>query len=233
MGKIIAIEGIDGSGKGTQSILVSDQLKSHGLSTTVRSFPEYKNHFFGAEVGNFLNGEFGGLNDVHPKLASILYAGDRFEALQELKQDVLENDFVICDRYTPSNVAHQSAKLENLDDRKAFEAWVYRLEYEVFSIPLPDEVIVLDINPDVSAGLIDQKEQRSYTKEKKDLHESDSSYLSSVRDVYLELAKVNNWIVINCLEDGKMRKKDAITNNILDSLFKRFPDISMDIVSVI
>lgn len=218
MGRIIAVEGIDGSGKGTQSKLVHSRLIELGYSAEFRSYPQYEQSFFGREVGSFLNGEFGTLDQVHPKLAALLYAGDRFESASKLSQEQSQFDFIICDRYTPSNIAHQSAKISNLRERIDFENWVYELENKVFSIPMADDVVLLDVDPQICGDLIEKKDTRSYTNEKRDLHESDMDYLRSVREAYLGLAAKNNWIVIECIVDGQLLAKIDIRDRIIESL---------------
>ena len=112
MTALIAIEGIDGSGKGTQSGLLTERLRDLGYRTASIQFPRYSATTFGAAIGDFLNGRFGSLEEVHPQLAAVLYAGDRFESLSVLEEAVNTSDVVVLDRFTASNFAHQAAKLE-------------------------------------------------------------------------------------------------------------------------
>src|SRR5579872_3745025 len=109
---LIDIEGIDGSGKGTQARLLTDRLLASGVSATLVSFPRYDATLFGKAVGEFLNGEFGSLDTVHPFLVSLLFAGDRFESKAYLLEAMRTSQIVVLDRYVPSNVAHQAAKLD-------------------------------------------------------------------------------------------------------------------------
>src|SRR5258705_6310223 len=108
---LVAIEGIDGSGKGTQTQLLRDRAHQDGLTCAVFWFPQYQSNAFGRAVGKYLNGAYGRAEQVPPQLAALLYAGDRYAARNELCAALTSHDLVICDRYVPSNMAHQAAKL--------------------------------------------------------------------------------------------------------------------------
>ena len=129
MARLIAIEGIDGAGKGTQASRLVSSLRELGLTVASLQFPRYAATTFGLAIGDFLNGRFGALNEVHPQLAAVLYAGDRFESRSLLINMMDSNDVVVLDRFVGSNLAHQSAKLEG-DARTALIAWIEKIEYE-------------------------------------------------------------------------------------------------------
>src|SRR6476469_2021664 len=112
MGRLLALEGIDGSGKGTQAARLAERARDHGRTVAELSFPTYDDNPFSRAVADYLNGEFGAADEVHPELAAMLYAGDRFHARPRLVAALAENDLVVCDRYVGSNAAHQGAKLE-------------------------------------------------------------------------------------------------------------------------
>lgn len=206
---LIAIEGIDGSGKGTQARLLLDRARGEGYSADLLTFPMYDDSIFGREIGRYLNGEFGDVWSVHPRLAATLYAGDRFEHRDRLWRLRGEKGLVICDRYTPSNQAHQSVKLPE-EDRPEFFAWLETLEHEVFGIPRPDLVVFLDLPPEVAAGLIERKSKRSYTELKTDIHEVDRTYLGQVHRAYSELSRRSGWVTVSCLEGGEVRGMEEI-----------------------
>jgi dTMP kinase len=210
---LIAIEGIDGSGKGTQSRLLVERLARHGERAKLLSFPMYTQHFFGGEVGRYLNGDFGELGDVHPKLAALLYAGDRYEASAPMKRDLDDGVVLVSDRYTGSNAAHQGARLAR-EDRARFLTWVETLEFDVFRIPRPDLVILLDLPESLAQQNVLQKAARSYTSRKADIHERDQAYLGAVRDAYLELATQASWAVIPCEQDGLLRPIADIADDV-------------------
>lgn len=214
---LIAIEGIDGSGKGTQASLLVDQLRGHGYSAPLIEFPRYAETFFGQAVACYLNGEFGDLMQVHPKLGALLYAGDRFETREELLDHVGRGTVVVCDRYTPSNQAHHAAKLPS-DRWSEFFDWVDHLEHEVFSVPRPDAVIFLDVDAVVSATLVRKKPQRSYTTLRADIHEVDELYQENVFRAYQVLVSRSDWITVDCMNHGTLKTPGEIADLIWKSV---------------
>ena len=210
----IVVEGIDGSGKGTQAKRLTERCQQAGKSCELLSFPRYDDTRFGAAIGDFLNGKFGKLNEVHPQLAALLYAGDRFESCDVLRQSLDENDVLVCDRYVPSNIAHQASKLAG-DDRAELVAWIEHLEYEIYQLPKPNLVILLDLPVRQAQQLIAKKDPRSYTEREADLQEADAGYLEGVRSMYLEIAASNeNWRLVSCLEGNRLRSIDEIHDEI-------------------
>lgn len=214
---LIAVEGIDGSGKGTQSHRILASLKAHGYKTSLVQFPRYSETFFGNEIGLYLNGEFGELMDVSPKLGALLYAGDRFESIDFIASELAKNDIVICDRYTPSNQAHHAAKLPT-DQWEEFFGWVDRLEYGVFGVLKPDVVFFLDTDSSAAAKLISKKPPRDYTDRAADIHEIDTGYQSRVHSAYQLLADRQEWARIPCSENGELRSEEDIFASIWSHL---------------
>jgi len=213
-GKLITIEGIDGSGKGTQATKLVEVLNELGVNAKIYSFPAYEETFFGKEVGAFLRGEFGSIDEVHPKLASILFASDRLEQKPSLLADLEAGTYVVCDRYVESNIGHQAAKLPQ-HERADFINWVKSLEYGVNSLPKPDITFFLDVPLSVSKELVLKKKQRSYTDEKEDIHEAAHGYLQNVYEVYKQLEQTEDWQVIACTENGDVKSIDDIHQIIL------------------
>lgn len=213
---LIAIEGIDGSGKGTQSRLLRERAEREGLRAELLAFPMYEHSFFGREIGRYLNGEFGDLWSVHPKLAATLYAGDRHESAARVQRLHQAGALVICDRYTASNQAHQAAKLP-VEQWDGFFAWVETLEHEVLGVPRPDRVVFLDLPPAVAAGLIQRKEARSYTDRKADIHEGDADYLAQVHRAYGELSRRAGWVTVSCLEHGEVLPVEEIHRRVWEA----------------
>jgi dTMP kinase len=187
MARLIAIEGIDGSGKGTLAALLRDQLASQGQRVSLISFPRYEQTFFGQRIGEFLNGKFGQLDEIHPFLVSLLYAGDRRESRAGLLKALEDNDVVILDRYVASNLAHQCAKLPEAEQSELRE-WIEQVEFGLHQLPRPDITLLLDLTVNSAQLLIQRKSRRSYTAKTADLQEADAAYLEKVRAVYLGLA---------------------------------------------
>jgi len=213
---LIALEGIDGSGKGTQAKALADGLAKSGQAVDLLSFPNYTTTFFGHEVGRYLNGEFGGLDSVPIEFAALLYAGDRLELRERIANDLRTGTVVVCDRYTPSNLAHQAGKVTG-EDRLRRIAWIEKLEYEVFHLPQPDLVFWLDMPVSQAMALVAKKSARAYTTATYDLHEASRTYLTGVRDVYADLATRPSWITIACQAPAQTapRAIEAITTEIL------------------
>lgn len=216
MATLIAIEGIDGAGKGTQAGRLVTALRETGLRVDSLQFPRYSATTFGAAIGDFLNGRFGSLNDVHPQLAAVLYAGDRFESRDLLLRMMEANDVVVLDRFVGSNLAHQSAKLDGAA-RTALIEWIEKVEFDVFKLPRPKLTILIDMSSQMSRELVSRKAARDYTDQEADLQESDLPYLERVRRCYLALAHSRlEWRTVHGLsDDGSLRTIDDVGSEIL------------------
>lgn len=216
MATLIAIEGIDGAGKGTQANRLVASLRNVGLKADSLQFPRYGATTFGSAIGDFLNGRFGSLNEVHPQLAAVLYAGDRYESRSLLLKMMDDNDVVVLDRFVGSNLAHQSAKLDG-DARTALVKWIEKVEFEVFALPRPQLTILIDMSSQMSRELVARKAARDYTDQEADLQESDLPYLEKVRRCYLTLAHSRlDWRTVHGLkDDGSLRTIDDVATEIL------------------
>ncbi|MBL8810698.1 MAG: thymidylate kinase [Planctomycetaceae bacterium] len=216
MASLIAIEGIDGAGKGTQAGRLVQSLKDLGYRVDTLQFPRYSQTTFGSAIGDFLNGRFGALNDVHPQLAAVLYAGDRFESRSLLMQMIEENDVVVLDRFVGSNLAHQSAKLDGTE-RHALIDWIEKVEFGVFGLPRPNLTVLIDMSSQMSRELVSRKAARDYTTQEADLQESDLPYLERVRRCYLALSHSRlDWRTVHGLkDDGSLRTIECVAEEIL------------------
>ena len=213
-GKLISFEGIDGSGKGTQSTLLHEKLKKRGVDSVLFSFPCYEKTFFGKEIGAFLRGEFGGIDEVHPKLASILYAMDRFEMRDSILSSLENGKVVICDRYIDSNIAHQASKLSERE-RNEFIKWIEDLEYGFNKMPSPDLTFFLDVPIEVSKELVIKKQKRNYTDSSEDIHEKAHGYLQKVYEAYLSIDYGERWEKIECCNGLIMNSPSEINKKIM------------------
>jgi dTMP kinase len=218
VGVLIAIEGIDGAGKGTQAARIAETAAAQEHSVASFSFPLYDGNPFSRAIADYLNGEFGAADDVHPELAALLYAGDRFHARPRLLAAVEEHDLVICDRYVASNAAHQGAKLEGAAQRRLLD-WLEEVEYGEFGLPRPDLVVLLDAPVALARELVGRKAARGYTTLEADIHEADAGHSGATREVYLELARRDGWRVVSTAdEDGAAREVADVAAEVWSSV---------------
>lgn len=215
-GRLIAIEGIDGSGKGTQLELLQKALRERGVAVHATNFPHYQS-WFGSMVGQFLNGKFGALETVDPHFAALLYAGDRFEAKGELTDALAQGKLVLADRYIASNLAHQTGRVPAAQ-RSEFIAWLEHLEYNIYGLPREDRVIYLRVPPAQAQALVSQKAARSYTIAKQDIQESSLRHLQDAAEMYDQLSKRPHWATIECVDrsTNTMRSPEAISADLLE-----------------
>jgi dTMP kinase len=214
-GKLIAVEGIDGSGKRTQVELLNNALTARGYQTYLTGFPIYDS-WFGKMVGEFLNGEFGPLEEVDPHFTALLYAGDRFEAREQMLEGLAAGKIVLADRYIGSNMAHQTARAA-ADERADFLKWIEHLEYQIYGLPRESLVIYLRVPPVEAQRLIAQKSARSYTPATHDLLEGNLRHLEYAAEIYDDLSKRANWVSVQCFDATyqAMRPPELIAADIL------------------
>lgn len=213
-GKLIVIEGLDGSGKATQAQKLFEKLKDQGKQVIKVSFPDYNSNS-SALVKMYLNGEFGSdPNQVNPYAASSFYAIDRFASYtKNWKNFYLDGGTVIADRYTTSNAIHQCAKLPK-EQWKDFINWLFHYEYELLGIPAPYSTLYLRVDPEVSQKLMTKRYQGN--EERKDIHESDLEYLRRSREAADYCAKELGWTLIECVQNGDMRSIEGIAADIFN-----------------
>jgi len=219
-GRLIAIEGIDGSGKRTQLDLLAAALaKAEGRGSVYSTgFPQYDS-WFGKMVGQFLNGDFGPLEDVNPHFTALLYAGDRFEAKPKLEAALSNGQIVLVDRYIGSNLAHQTARVP-AGQRDAFRRWIEHLEYGIYDLPREDLILYLRVPPGEAQKLVIQKSARNYTTAKQDIQEASLRHLEQAADMYDLLAREAPWVTIECFDaaHGRMRPAEDIAREVLTAV---------------
>lgn len=212
MGKLIVIEGTDGSGKSTQFRLLTQRLQSEGHSFERLVFPQYDKPS-SALIRMYLGGEFGTApTDVNAYAASAFYAVDRYASYKQgWGKWYEEGGLVVSDRYTTSNAVHQASK-ETGDARNEFLKWLYEFEYDKLGLPRPDLTIYLDVPTDFTEKLLRHREQDTNTKA--DIHEKDTAYLATCRETGRAAAAYYGWTVIQCVRDGAMRSIEDIHEEI-------------------
>jgi len=224
-GKLIVIDGMDGSGKATQAGLLIKHLKKDGYKVKVVDFPDYSSNFFGKFIGHCLSEQYYNFVKVHPKIASVLYAADRFESKNKIEQWLKEGYIVIANRYASANQIHQGGKITNTKKRESFLGWLAEMEYEVFKIPRPDAVFYLNVPIPVVLKLIRKRDgndkRRKYLGKKKDVHEKDVRFLENSRKSALWLAKTQKgWIKIECMQNGKLDTRENIHAKVYEKIKK-------------
>jgi dTMP kinase len=217
-GKLIVIDGTDGSGKATQVELLRARLVKEGYKVKTVDFPEYYKNFFGEFIGHCLAEQYYNWVNIHPKIASVIYAADRFESKEQIDKWLKEGNIVLANRYVSSNQIHQGGKITDPKKRKDFLKWLDKMEFEVFKIPRPDVVFYLEVPIKVTQVLMkerDAKSQRQYLKKKGDVHENDPVFLENSRKSALKLIKeLNNFIKISCVKGMNMRERADIHNDV-------------------
>jgi dTMP kinase len=214
-GRLVAIEGIDGSGKRTQVDMLANHLTAAGNRVYATGFPQYDS-WFGKMVGQFLNGELGSLEAVDPHFTAMLYAGDRFEAKPNITVALDEGKIVLIDRYIGSNLAHQAARAPTAN-REDFRRWIEHLEYNIYDLPREDLILYLRVPAAEAQKLVAQKSQRSYTSAKRDILEASLRHLHDAAAMYDQLAHNAPWVTIECFDpaSGSMRSVSSIAQEVL------------------
>ncbi|GAE90105.1 dTMP kinase [Acetivibrio straminisolvens] len=219
-GKLIIIEsGSDASGKATQTDKLYERLVKDGYKVRKITFPNYESDS-SALVKMYLNGDFGkNPNDVSPYVASTFYAVDRFASYRtDWGQAYNDGWIILADRYTTSNMVHQAAKIKDIGEKDRFLDWLWNFEFEIYKLPVPDCVIFLDMPPSYSKELMKKRANKFTGEQKKDIHERNDEYLMESYNNSLYIAKKYNWIRIDCVENGTLRKIDEIQESVYEAV---------------
>ncbi len=210
MNQLIVLEGADASGKTTQAALLVEAFKKQQKHVLALKFPRYDS-IYGRLITRYLKGELGDLGSVPPHLICLVYAFDRRQAATEIKKTLSAGGIVICDRYTPSNIAHHGARLPE-PQQQSFVDFVSKFEYQYLGIPKEHIVVYLHLDPKAQETLIASKHG-------KDMHEQDPDYRKRVSALYAQLSKANaHWVTINCTPAGVLLPKEAIHAKIVEAL---------------
>lgn len=212
MGKLIVIEGTDGSGKSTQFRLLTQAVERRGHEFRRLVFPQYQEES-SALIRMYLAGQFGDSPaDVNAYAASAFYAVDRYASYKKVWGDWYEQGgLVLSDRYTTSNAVHQASK-EPEERRGEFLRWLYEFEYDKLGLPKPDLTIYLDVPTEYTEQLLRSREAATGTRA--DIHEKDLNYLATCRAMGRAAAEFYGWTVIDCVRGGAMRSIEDIHEEI-------------------
>lgn len=214
-GKLIVIEGTDSSGKETQTRKVVERLTAEGGNIMKVEYPNYKSPS-SALVKMYLNGEFGdNASEINPYSASTFYAVDRFASYKkEWEKFYNEGGIIIADRYTTSNMIHQASKIDEITEKTKYLDWLYDLEFVKMGLPIPDMVIFLNMPPEMSIKLMEQRKNKIDGAETKDIHEKDGEYLRKSHKNACYIAERYNWEKVDCVKEDWLRTVEDIGEEI-------------------
>lgn len=222
-GKFILFEGIDSSGKKTQTNLLAEKLRKEGKKVEIIHFPTYQKTPLGIFVAKYLKGDFGSKEEIIPEIGSLFYSLDRYQFQKEIKEKLEAGITVIADRYTASNI-FQAAKLEG---NKRFEIWEWIKAIDS-RLPQPDVTIVLDVPTKISKNLFSKREKKNELIEsKKDIHEADIKYQEKVRKTYLDIAEREGWIVINCCREKEGELEFVSPEEIHNEVYEKLKQLNV------
>ncbi len=222
MGKLIVIEGVDASGKQTQTELLYKYVKTLTDKVIKIEFPDYESPS-SEVIKMYLNGAFGTQADsVNPYAASSFFAIDRYTSFKT-KWENLYNDgyIIIADRYVTANMLYQASKINSLTEKEAFLDWVCDFEYKKLGLPEPDAKLFLDVTPDISFKLMQGRNNKFTGKEELDIHEADKSYLYKTYENAKYIADKYDFITIDCTNDDGLKSIEDI-HNIIKTKIKEY-----------
>ena len=222
MGKLFVIDGTDGSGKQTQSNLLKERLKKDGIDFKSVSFPNYDSPS-STLVKMYLEGDFGeNQKDVSPYIASTFYAADRYATYKKDFEEYYNNGgIIIADRYTTSNMIHQAGIIKDKQEREKFLKWLWDFEFNLYGLPIPTEVIFLNMPPDYTEKLIQDRENKITHEKEKDIIEKNKQNTIDAYNNALELVKKYNWYEIKCVKDEKIRTIEDINDEKYELVKKK------------
>ncbi|OAA86430.1 dTMP kinase [Clostridium ljungdahlii] len=221
-GKLIVIEGCDGSGKATQTEKLYKRLLNENYNLKKIEYPNY-NSESSALVRMYLNGDFGNKpEDVSAYAASTFYAVDRFASYKmEWKKFYENRGIILADRYTTANMIHQASKIDDLEEKNKFLKWLWNFEFDILGLPVPDCVIFLDMPPEYSKKLMTKRNNKFTGNAQKDIHERDYEYLVNSYKNAIHIVDKYNWNKISCIEGSEIKTVDKIHEDIYDLIKKR------------
>lgn len=219
-GKLIVIDGVDGSGKATQTEILAQRLKQAGLAVEIADFPQYNTKSAGL-IEEYLSGKYGTPEAVGPYRASIFYACDRYDASFKIKKWLADGKIVISNRYVTANLGHQGGKISDPLERKQFFTWLNKLEYEIFDIPRPDLIFFLHLPAEISQNLAQKRQKQDWQGKTNDIHQDNLAHLKKAEQTYLEIAKnFPNIILIESAKNGKILSREHISDLVWREIVK-------------
>lgn len=221
MGKLFVIDGTDGSGKQTQFQKLQESLTKDGIDYKVVSFPNYDSPS-SSLVKMYLSGEFGeNAKEISPYIASTFYAADRYATFQKgYKKYYEDGGIILADRYTTANMVHQAGKIKDEEEREKFLNWLWDFEFNLYGLPVPNEVFFLNMPVEKSIELMKDRENKFTHQDKKDIHERDINHLKDAYEAACDVSKKYNWYEIKCVKNNEIRTIEDIHQEIYKEVKK-------------
>lgn len=221
--RFLVIEGLDGSGKSTQLLLLREHLERKAIPYKYLHFPRLEEGIFGKLIARFLRGEMGTNDQVDPYLVALIFAGDRADASAQIRQWMEEGNLVIVDRYVYSNIAFQCAKLSDRKAQTNLRDWILEYEFGHHQLPKPDLNLFLNVPFEFTRKQLKLErngEDRTYLQGERDIHEENVDFQKRVRQVYLSLKDhVDDLEILDCIDkEGGMLPPGEISNLIINKL---------------
>ncbi len=210
-GKLIVIDGSDGTGKATQTSLLVARLKREKYPVSIIYFPQYGKKSAGL-VEEYLNGKFGSAKEVGPYRSSIFFAVDRYAASPTIRRALEAGRIVIANRYVTSSMAHRGGEIQSVRERRQFFRWLDDLEFGIFGIPRPNLTIVLHVPAHIAQTLVDRKAARPYIHgNKRDIHEADLEHLKTATETYIDMTRMfPKMKLVECVVRGRLLTPEEI-----------------------
>ena len=220
-GKLFVIDGTDGSGKQTQLEKLRKRLDEENIEYKNVSFPNYESPS-SSLVKMYLSGEFGqNAKEISPYIASTFYAADRYATFQTGYKKYYENGgIILADRYTTANMVHQAGKIKDEKEREKFLNWLWDFEFNLYGLPVPNEVFFLNMPVEKSIELMKDRENKFTHQEKKDIHERDINHLKDAYEAACDVSKKYNWYEIKCVKNNEIRTIEDIHQEIYNEVKK-------------
>ncbi len=210
-GKLLVFDGIDGSGKTTQIDLLGKYLTEKDMPYEIISFPQYGKNEYSKQINDYLEGKLGRLKEVDPYVIAKVYASDRLTAKDLINGWLKSGKLVIANRYVSASIAHLGANLK-AGKLEEFTRWINQLEYQTNGMPKPNLNILLKVLPEIG-------QQNALKDHQVDIHEKSLEHEQKAAQIYFELSQAEeNWVVVDCMENGKMKDKDEIGQLIVEIL---------------
>ena len=231
-GQLWVLDGADGVGKATQVALLVERLNQSNVLNGKKAhhidFPHYQEKPWGVLTRQYLDGVFGPLESVGPYPASLLYAGDRGAHAAEMHAILKKGDWIICDRYVPSSMAFQTAKIDDAEEKERYVEWLQKTEYELFGIPKPDGVILLTLPLHLSQARTEARRSEARAKGEAlndkvghtDIHEQNTDFMTKAMQEYVHLARRYKWHIIECAEGERELSREQISDQIFAHVTK-------------